>query len=264
MGPSVALKQSFSKLLRAVQCQVVRRQVCQQLCNGRLEIPGFESHWLAEILTFLGWCLTSETVWGRKVKTDFSRLKFNRKAESCRKPSREAPFFTECRKALRNLAGSSDLSQSSEELYREYVVGSASDPLGERFGRSLDKIRSQWNWAPGSDFLNNRVLADLAARSERVAHQLGFQSRLCRHARLYSLRQESRRNGFARLLLLQTGPLILESQGEVDGPHWSPTASAVRRWLRHRQCWSSVERWETGGIFRDQSCGPNGDLRDVK
>ena len=42
----------------------------------------------------------------------------------------------------------------------------ASDPLVERLGCSLEKIDSQWNWAPGSSFLNNSVLAHQVARSK--------------------------------------------------------------------------------------------------
>ena len=86
----------------------------------------------------------------------------------------------------------------------------------------------------------------------------------CSHARLRSLRQWSERNGFARLLLLRARPGVLESRWGVDGPHWSQTVSAARRWLRCGQCWSSVERWETGGVSHDPSCGPNGDLGDTK
>ena len=56
---------------------------------------------------------------------------------------------------LRNLLGSSDLSWPWKELYRELVVGSASDPLSERHGWMAEEIRSHWNWAPGSSFLNN-------------------------------------------------------------------------------------------------------------
>ena len=51
--------------------------------------------------------------------------------------------------------GSSDLSRPRKELYRELVVGSASDPLSERHGWTTEEIRSHWNWAPGSSFLNN-------------------------------------------------------------------------------------------------------------
>ena len=65
----------------------------------------------------------------------------------------EALFVHECRKALRNLLGSSDLLR--KELYRELVVSSASDPLSERHGWTADEITSHWNWAPGSSFLNN-------------------------------------------------------------------------------------------------------------
>ena len=34
-------------------------------------------------------------------------------------------------------------------------MGSGSDPLVDRLGWSAEEIRSQWNWAPGSGFLNN-------------------------------------------------------------------------------------------------------------
>ena len=45
----------------------------------------------------------------------------------------ETPFVRECQAALRNLAGSNDLSRLRKELYRELVVGSALDPLsGQR------------------------------------------------------------------------------------------------------------------------------------
>ena len=35
------------------------------------------------------------------------------------------------------------------------MVGSVSDPLSERRGWTAEEIRSHWNWAPGSSFLNN-------------------------------------------------------------------------------------------------------------
>ena len=34
-------------------------------------------------------------------------------------------------------------------------MGSASDPLSERRGWTAEEVRSHWNWAPGSGFLNN-------------------------------------------------------------------------------------------------------------
>ena len=67
----------------------------------------------------------------------------------------EALFIRDCRAALRNLPGSSDLSQPRKELYRDIVVGSAFDPLCERHGWTAEDIFSHWNWAPGSSFLNN-------------------------------------------------------------------------------------------------------------
>ena len=67
----------------------------------------------------------------------------------------ETPFVCECRAALRNLPGSSDLSRPWKELYQEVVVGSASDPHSERHCWTAEEICSHWNWAPGSSFLNN-------------------------------------------------------------------------------------------------------------
>ena len=34
-------------------------------------------------------------------------------------------------------------------------MGSASDPLVKQIGWSVEEVPSQWNWAPGSGFLNN-------------------------------------------------------------------------------------------------------------
>ena len=67
----------------------------------------------------------------------------------------ETPFFRECRVALRNLSGSSDLSRPRKELYWELEEGSASDPLSERHSWTAEEISSHWNWATGSSFLNN-------------------------------------------------------------------------------------------------------------
>ena len=118
-------------------------------------MPDLESHWLAERLAHLGRVLTGDSVWRRKASRTFPRLKSDPKAEGRRRPLGEALFVRECRKALRNLLGSSDLSWPRKELYRELVVGSASDPLSERRGWTAEEIRSHWNWAPGSSFLNN-------------------------------------------------------------------------------------------------------------
>ena len=82
----------------------------------------------------------------------------------CRGERRAMPFLAlsqtskvkanvSCR-PLRNLPGSSDLSRPRKELYQKQVVGSASGPLVDRFGWSVE-VCSHWNWAPGSGFLNN-------------------------------------------------------------------------------------------------------------
>ena len=112
---------------------MVRRQVSIQRTRiGALSMPDLESHWLAERLAYLDRSLTGDSVRRRKASRTFPRLQSNPKVEGQRRPLGEAPFVRECRKALRNLLGSSDLSQPRKELYRELVVGSASDPLSER------------------------------------------------------------------------------------------------------------------------------------
>ena len=89
------------------------------------------------------------------MRVAFPRLRSNPKAEGRRRPRDEAPFVNDCRRALRNLPWSSDLSRSRKELYRGLVVGSTSDPRVKRLGWSVEEVRSQWNWAPGLSFLNN-------------------------------------------------------------------------------------------------------------
>ena len=118
-------------------------------------MPDLESHWLAERLAYLGRSLTRDSVWRRKASRTFPRLKSDSKAEGRRRSWGEALFVRECRKALRNLLGSSDLSRPRKELYRELVVGSASDPLSEQRGWTAEEICSHWNWVPGLSFLNN-------------------------------------------------------------------------------------------------------------
>ena len=125
---------------------MVRRQVyIQHTRNGGLDMPDLVSHWLAERLAYLGRSLTRDAVWRRKASLTFPRLKSDPKAEGRRKPMGEALFVRECRKALRNLLRSSDLSRPRKELYRELVVGSASNSLSERHGWTVEEIRSHWN-----------------------------------------------------------------------------------------------------------------------
>ena len=152
----LALQQSLSRLFWASGRPMVRRQVyIQRTRNGGLSMPDLESHWLAERVAYLGRSLTGDAVWRRKASRTFPCLKSDLKAEGRRRPMGEALFVRECRKALRNLLGFSDLSRPRKELYRELVVGSASGPLRERRGWTAKEICSHWNWAPGSSFLNN-------------------------------------------------------------------------------------------------------------
>ena len=168
---------------------MVRRQVCiQHTRNGGLGMLDLESHWLAERLAYLGRSLTGDAVWRRKASRTFPRLKSDPKAEGRRKPLGEALFVRECRRALRNLLGFSDLSRPGKELYRELVVGSASDPLSERLSLEL---------GARIELLEQlRVLAHLVTCTECVtSSRLELQSGPGRHARLRSLRQWVRRNG---------------------------------------------------------------------
>ena len=120
-----------------------------------LGMPYQGNHWFAERLAYLGWSLSTDAVWRIKVWNIFPRYKLHSKAEGHRKGEGKAPFTRECCKALRNIPGSSDLSRSRKELYRELVVGSTSDLVVDRLGWLMEEVPSHWNWVPGSDFLNN-------------------------------------------------------------------------------------------------------------
>ena len=148
----LALQQSLTRLLSESRRPMVRRQICiQRTSNEGLGMPDLESHWLTERLVYLGRSLSRDAVWRRTASRTFPRLQSDPKAESWRRSVGETPLVCECRRALRNLPGSSDLSQSQKELYRELVVGYALDPLGW----TAEEVCSHWNWAPGSGFLNN-------------------------------------------------------------------------------------------------------------
>ena len=97
-------------------------------------MPDLVRHWLAERLAYLGRYLTGNAVWRRKASRTFPRLQSDPKAEGRRKPMGKALLVCESRTAVRNFLGSSDLSRPLIELYRELVVGSASDPLSKRRG----------------------------------------------------------------------------------------------------------------------------------
>ena len=232
----LALQRSLSRL------PMVGRQVCiQHMRNGGLGMPDLESHWFAKRLAYLGRSLTGDAVWRRKTSRTFPRLQSDPKAEVRRKPTGEALFVRECRAAIRNLPGSSDLSQPRKELYRELVVGSALDPLSEQFGWTAGEIRSHWNWAPWSSFFNNSEfsLTWRLARNALPPSRLELQNGPGRHARLCSLQQWFRRNSWGRLLLRASLP-VLGSRRGVDDSHWTKAARAARRWLRRGQRSTSV------------------------
>ena len=218
---------------------MVRRQVCiQRTRNGGLGMPDLESHWLAERLACLGRALTGDAVWRLKASRTFPRLKSDPKAEGRRRPLGETLFVRECRTALRNLLGSSDLSRPRKELYRELVVGSASDPLSERHGWTTEEIRSHWNWAPGSSFLNNSEFS-LTWRLVRNALPLvglNYKAGLADMPDCARCGRWLGRNGWARLLLLRASSPVLGSRRRVDGSHRTQTASC---------CSTLVTSWTT-------------------
>ena len=109
------------------------------------------------------------------------------------------------------------------------------------------------------------VLAHLVACSKCIALSwLGFQSGPGRHAWLSPLWQRNGRKGFVHLLQLQAVLSVLESRQWVDGSHRPKTALAARCWLRRRQCYTSVEKWETFCVSRDPCCSQNSDLDNAK
>ena len=142
----LALQRSLSRWVWGGARPMVRRLVCiQRTRNGGLGMPDLESHWLAERLAYLGRSLTGGHSVETKGEPDFSSPQSDPKAEGQRKSLGETLFVCECRTALHNLLGSSNLSRPRKELYRELVVGSASDPLSERRGWTAEEIRSHWN-----------------------------------------------------------------------------------------------------------------------
>ena len=76
----------------------------------------------------------------------FPCLKLDPKAESRYKLRGKAPFVCECLKAFYNLPGSSDLSRLERKLYWDLVVGSASDPLMDWLGWSMEEVHSHWRF----------------------------------------------------------------------------------------------------------------------
>ena len=134
-----------------------------------------------------------------------------------------------------------------------FSLDGGGDPLSLELGARIELLEQL------------RVLAHLVTCTECVTpSRLELQSGPGRHARLPSLRQWLRRNGWARLLLLRASPPVLGSRRGVDGSHRTQTARAARRWLRCRQRSSSVSGWEACGVSRDPSCSSNGDLVDAK
>ena len=95
---------------------------------------------------------------------------------SRRKPKGEASFVRECRTALRNLSGSSDISRPRKELYRKLVVRSTTDHLSECCGWTAEEVRSHWNWAQGSGFNSEFSLTLWLAQNALPLLSLNFRA----------------------------------------------------------------------------------------
>ena len=227
---------------------VCRQVCCQRPLNGGLGMPDLESYRLAERLAYLGWSLSRDMVWGQKVRDVFPRLDSDSKAEGRCKPKGATPFTHECRKILCKLPRSSDISRSQKKLYLELVVGYASDPLVERLGWLLEDICSQWNWVPGSGFLNNskfsltwRLARNALPLTDR-AFKSGF-AYVSDFLRCASGQEETALHAFYYCEWVRSfWSHVGEWTAHIDG------------WLRPRQCWPSILRWEACGVSRDPSC----------
>ena len=225
----LALQQSLSKLLWGGGKPMVCRQVCcQHLSNGGLGMPDLENHWFAERLAYLGWSLSTDMMWRWNARNTFLCLKSDSKAESRRKPKGEALFTREYCKALRNLPGSSDFSQSQKELYQELVMGSASDPVMDRLGWLMVEVLALELGTRFGLLEQFQALANLAACTECITlFRLEFQSMPGRHVPLSLLQQWLRRNSWAHLLL-RASSSILGSCWRVDGSHQTQAAHAAQ------------------------------------
>ena len=110
-------------------------------------------------------------------------------------------------------------------------MSSASDPLIEWLSWLMEEVSSQWDWAPGSGFLNNSKfsLTWWLAQNMLPLADWAFKAALGDIPDCLRCRSGPEE---ARLLLLRAGSLVLKSRREVDGPHRSQIACAVRYWLR--------------------------------
>ena len=112
----VALEWSLFKLLWKGWNPMVCRQVCyQRPRDGGLGMLDLKSHRLTERLAHLGRSLMMDVVWSLKVRVAFPHLRLNPEAEGRRRPRDEPPFVIKCRRALRKLPRSSDLSWTRKE-----------------------------------------------------------------------------------------------------------------------------------------------------
>ena len=113
-------------------------------------------------------------------------------------------------------------------------MGSASDPLSERRGWTAEEIRSHWNWAPGSSFLNNSEFSLTWRLARNALPLLGLNFR----AGLTDMPDCARCGSGLEETASEFTPSGITSGSERLASN--PSARAARRWLRRRQRSSSV------------------------
>ena len=132
------------------------------------------------------------------------------------------------------------------------MVGTTLDPLRERHGWTAEEVRSHWNWAPGSGFLNNSefLLSWRLARNALQTCSIVLAAAVAWKKRLStpSTASEFARSGF------------MSGRGRLAS---NPSSSCCSTLITSVRC-TSVSGWEAYGVSLDPSCSQNGDLDDVK
>ena len=188
----------------------------------------------------------------RGCSVEMKGLKSDPKAEGRRKSMGEAPFIPEYLTALLNLSGSSELSRRRKELYRELGVRRRSTPIGiRRWVRASWKILS--SRSPGS--LHWMCCLFSAWTSEQAWQTCPIV--------LVAAVAWKKRLSTPSTTASENSP-VLGTRRRVDSSHRTEAARAARRWLRHRQRFTSVSMWEARGVSHNPSYGQNGDLDDAK
>ena len=207
-----------------------------------LGMPDLENHWFAERLAYLGQTLSMDMMWRRKQVIPFLNLS-------------QTPKL----KVDISLGAKHRLSMNAVRPFAIFQ-----DPV-TFLSLKRSCIRISWHallwflsWISSAGRWRRFACIGIGCQvwaswktEFLLTLQLDLQSGPGRHARLSSLWQWLRGNGWACLLLLRVSLPVLESCQEVDSPHQT---HAAWYWLRHRLCFTSVSGWEACGVSRDPNC----------